>query len=47
MKAFQVIPPNKILLPLINPSKLIFTYFSPATMIKPRLLNISHEKLIK
>lgn len=45
MKAFEVIPPNKILLPLINPKKIEFTFFS-LEMMQPRLIRIPYQKLM-
>ena len=46
MKAFQVLHPNKLILPLINPTKLTFTYFSPVTLTVPKLIQIKYEKLL-
>jgi len=45
MKAFEVIAPNKILLPLIDPKKLEFTFFSLA-MTQPKLIRIPSQKLL-
>ena len=45
MKAFEVIAPNKILLPLIDPKKLEFTFFS-LSMIQPRLIRIPSQKIL-
>jgi hypothetical protein len=45
MKAFQVLPPNTILLPLIDPRRIDFTFFS-LKMIQPKLIRISSQKII-